>query len=120
MVTWRAREGGSRSRGAGGAGRRDLEAGPERRCGRGRRGGRLGEEAWGVRADPVTGEISATHAGLGSRRGLETRVWYSGKLGTESQGPDASQASKVYILLPRPGRQLGPKAGALRRAGGMG
>lgn len=33
MVTWRARQGGGRSRGAGGAGRSGREEGPERRCG---------------------------------------------------------------------------------------
>ena len=46
---------------------------------------------WGT--DLVTGEISATHAGLGSRKGLERRVWYSGERGAESQWRDASEAT---------------------------
>lgn len=44
---------------------------------------------WGWGAGPVTGEISATHAGLGSHRGLR-EVWCSGELGAKSQGPDAT------------------------------
>lgn len=66
MVTRRAKEGGcGRGRGAGARVREE--------------GRRLGGEA-GRGANPITAEIPATHAGLGSRRGMERRAWCSGNL----------------------------------------
>ena len=79
-------------------------------------GQQVREGGWKWGTDLVTGEISATHAGLGSRKGLEKRVWYSGELGAESQWRDASEAT----VHTSPVRQLGSKVSAARRAGSMG
>ena len=51
---------------------------------------------WKGGTDLVTGEISATHAVLGSHKGLERRVWYSGELGAESQWRDDASEATVH------------------------
>lgn len=65
MVTWRAsRRGSRRAREGPGGGTESWTAGARLR------GSRLRAEAGRGRGRSVTGEISATHAGLGSRRDL--------------------------------------------------
>lgn len=75
-----------------------LEEGPRgHRAGAGEGGGTglpRGGGWWG--GGPVTREISATHAGLGSHRGLEGREWCSGEPETESQGPDAPHPRPLW------------------------
>ena len=86
MVTWRARQGGGRSRGAGGAGRRGREEGPERRGGCGRRGSRLGEEAGSGVQILLPGRFQPPTLALALARGWKRECGTQGSWGPRASG----------------------------------